>query len=126
MDDIVLAVLKNTPVQKMQYTSDGGFHEVAAIQSPRQLKTARALDDWVLTVKAFKGDGMKHAEALRAKQKQQAPVMITDGTGKSWGQWTLKTIKTEYTRLIDNLQAGELIIHLTLKEWRQDEGASTI
>ncbi|HDM8166658.1 phage tail protein [Vibrio harveyi] len=126
IDDYALSLIKRNPLESSSYTSDGGWQLSDTILEPRQIKTSRALDKWDLNVVAFKGEGMEAAEGLRAKQKEQKPVMVTDGTGKSWGQWTINTIKTEYTKIIERGVAQVLKITISLTEYRQDENQSTI
>ncbi|MCG9785383.1 phage tail protein [Vibrio brasiliensis] len=118
MDDHTFSVVKRNPLETSTHTSDGGWQIVDTIEAPTLFKTARALDTWDLNVVAFKGDGMKEADALRAIQKTQEPVMITDGVGKSWGRWGIKRIQTQYTKLKDNGEAQVLKINIQLVEVR--------
>lgn len=118
MDDHVFSVVKRNSLEGSSYTSDGGWQVVDTIEKPTLFKTARGLDTWDLNVVAFKGDGMKEADALRAIQKTQQPLMITDGVGKSWGRWVIKRIQTQYTKLKDNGEAQVLKINISLLESR--------
>lgn len=126
IDDHILSPVQRNGLTQHTYTSDGGWTVSDAIAGPRQVKTARALDDWALDVKAFRGNGQREADALRAMQKGQRVVMVTDGSGKSWGRWTIVSIRTSYIKLIDNGVAQVLKISLTLREYRQDENTSLI
>lgn len=119
MDDYVFSVVRRNPLDGSTYTSDGGWQIADTIENPTLFKSARALDTWDLNVVAFKGDGMKEADALRALQKTQEPVMITDGVGKSWGRWGIKRIQTQYIKLKDNGVSQVVKINIQLVEARE-------
>lgn len=126
IDDYALSTIKKRPLTDSTYVSDGGWQVSDTVLEPRQIKTSRALDTWDLNVIAFRGEGMETAQALRDIQKEQRPVMITDGMGRAWGQWTIKTIKTEYTKVVERGVSQVVKMSISLMEYRQDENQSTI
>ncbi|HAS6054709.1 TPA: hypothetical protein I7122_18420 [Vibrio vulnificus] len=125
LNDHVFSVVKGNPLEDHTYDTSGGWSDFDAIDSPRQDPTSNPLDNWTLNVVAFKGDGEAEAEALRAMAKAHEIVMVTDGKGRSWGRFTLRNVKTSYTKIIEKGQAQVVKITLTLKEYRQkDENPS--
>ncbi|MFA1575674.1 phage tail protein [Vibrio cyclitrophicus] len=121
LNDHVFSVVKGNPLEGHTYDTSGGWFDFDAIDSPRQDPTANPLDNWTINVVAFKGDGEAEAEALRAMAKAHEIVMITDGKGRSWGRFTLRNVKTSYTKIIEKGQAQVVKITLTLKEYRQKD-----
>jgi hypothetical protein len=125
LNDHVFSVVNGNPLESHAYETSGGWSDFDAIECPRQDPKANPLDNWTLNVVAFKGDGEAEADALRTMAKAHEIVMITDGKGRSWGRWTLRNVKTSYTRIIEKGQAQVVKITLTLKEYRQkDEDTS--
>lgn len=126
IDDHVFSRINKNALQGSSHKSDGGWKVVNVIENPRLYRTSRDLDTWDLDVVAFKSDGMIEADTLRAKKNEGKAVMITDGQGKSWGQWVIKSISTQYTQIVENGVAQVLKIKISLLEYRQDENASAI
>ena len=125
LNDHVFSVVKGSPLEDHTYESFGGWSDFDAIESPRQDPTANPLDNWTLNVVAFKGDGEPEAESLRAMAKAHEIVMVTDGKGRSWGRFTIRSVKTSYTRIVEKGQAQVVKITIALKEYRQkDENQS--
>ncbi|NGZ18015.1 hypothetical protein G6Z94_11760 [Vibrio aestuarianus] len=122
--DHIFDVVKRNPVKSMNRTTDGGWIVVDTIESPKQIKGARALDKRTIDVIAYQGDGMDEADALAALAKAQNPVIITDGMGKSWGKWTIQSVTTKYERVQERGIAQVLRNSLSLLEYRQDEHVS--
>lgn len=124
IDDDAFSVLKRNPVEGMTRTSSGGYVIVDTIERPKQVKTSLDLDKLTLNVCAYQGDGMEEADRLHAKQKQREPVMITDGLGKSWGRWVIKSVTTKYTKIVEKGIAQVLKIDISLEEFPDDESSS--
>lgn len=124
VDDHLFDVVKRNPVKGMSRTTDGGWIVVETIDSPVQIKGARALDKRTIDVIAYQGVGMEEADVLAALAKSQKPVIITDGLGKSWGKWTIQSVTTKYERVVERGISQVLKNSLSLLEYRQDEHIS--
>jgi len=124
-DHIFNPVTSRNPVEGIERTTDGGWTTVDTIQNPKQIKSARKLDTGKIDVVAYKGDGMEEARALRLMADTDQPVMITLGTGESWGQWTIKTVTTKYTKIKERGISQVLKISISIEEYRQNAHSST-
>jgi len=125
LNDHVLSVVNNNPLEEHTLDSVAGWSDFDAIESPIQTPSSNPLDSWSLSVVALSGDGKAEAEALRSMAKAHEIVMITDGEGHSWGRWTIRSVKASYTRIIERGRSQVVKITLNLKEYRQNEGTST-
>lgn len=126
IDDHVFSVVRKNPTEGSTHVVDGGWSISDAIESPRQVKTSRALDTWNIDVVAFKGEGMEEAEAIDEMAKAQKPVTITDGRGKNRGRWTIQKVKTKHTKVVEKGISQVVKINISLLEYRQDESTSTV
>ncbi|MFZ3441096.1 phage tail protein, partial [Vibrio harveyi] len=125
LNDHVMSLINGNPLEEHTYETIAGWSDFDAIESPRQDPTSNPLDNWTQSFVAFKGDGEAEAEALRTMAKAHEIVMVTDGKGRSWGRFTIRNVKTSYTKIIEKGQAQVVKITLTLKEYRQkDENPS--
>ena len=119
LDEHVFSVKQSNPLEGHSYETSSGWSDFDAIDCPRQDPTANPLDNWTLNLVAFKGSGEAEAEALRAMAKAHKVVQATDSKGKNWGTFTIRNVKTSYTKIIDSGQAQIVKITLTLKVYRQ-------
>lgn len=124
LNDHVFSVVNRNPVEDHTHETTAGWSDFDAIANPRQRPTANPLDNWTLNVVAFKGDGKLEADVLRQMAKAHEIVMITDGEGHSWGRWTIRSVKAQYTKIRERGIAQVVKISLVLKEYRQDENPS--
>ncbi|WP_341661218.1 phage tail protein [Vibrio sp.] len=121
LNDHVLSVVNGNPLEEHSYDSSAGWSDFDAIHSPRQDPTANPLDNWTLNLVAFTGNGESEAQALRTMMKSHEIITVTDGKGQKWGRFTLRNIKTSYTRIVEKGQAQIVKMTLTLKEYRQQD-----
>lgn len=124
LNDLVLSAVDERGVDTSDRTSKGRFKQSPNIGGARQVKTANPLDDWKLNFRSFQENGMQAADILRAMQKADEPITVSNFEGDDLGQWVIMSVNEKGSELDDVGTSQVVDISVTLSEYDQDESDS--
>lgn len=114
--DKVFSVNADTPLSSLNRFSSGSWSQVGLIGSAKSEKVGRPLDTINISAKWFRDTAFNNVDELR--QMIDQPQQMSDGQGRNFGRWTIKSINEKRSYFVNNGKSMVTNLDLSLEEFR--------